>query len=55
MAKPTAVKIKLVSSAGTGFYYVTKKNSRNMTEKMSMRKYDPVARKHVDFKEGKIK
>ena len=55
MAKSTTVKIKLVSTAGTGFYYVTKKNTRNMTEKMSARKYDPVARKHVEFKEYKIK
>jgi len=55
MAKPATIKIKLVSSADTGFYYVTKKNPRNQTEKMSFRKYDPVARKHVDFKEAKIK
>ncbi len=57
MAKPTTVKIKLVSTADTGFYYVTKKNPRspNTTEKMVMRKYDPVVRKHVEFKEAKIK
>ena len=55
MAKPVTQKIKLLSTAGTGFYYVTKKNPRNHTEKMSMRKYDPVARKHVEFKEAKIK
>ena len=55
MAKPSSVKIKLVSTADTGLYYVTKKNPRNITEKMVMRKYDPVARKHVDFKEAKIK
>lgn len=55
MAKPTTIKIRLVSSADTGFFYVTKKNPRNMTEKMTMRKYDPVVRKHVDFKEAKIK
>ena len=55
MAKPTTVKIKLVSSADTGFFYVTKKNARTMTEKMVVKKYDPVARKHVEFKEGKIK
>jgi large subunit ribosomal protein L33 len=55
MAKPATVKIKLVSSADTGFFYVTKKNPRNTTEKMSFRKYDPVARKHVEFKEAKIK
>jgi large subunit ribosomal protein L33 len=55
MAKAVTLKIKLVSSAGTGFYYVTKKNSRTMTEKLSKRKYDPIARKHVEFKEQKIK
>ena len=55
MAKPATVKIKLVSTADTGFYYVTKKNPRNITEKMTFRNYDPVARKHVEFKEAKIK
>lgn len=55
MAKPASVKIKLLSTADTGFYYVTKKNPRNITEKMVMRKYDPVVRKHVEFKEAKIK
>ncbi|MEO1168236.1 MAG: 50S ribosomal protein L33 [Pseudomonadota bacterium] len=55
MAKAATVKIKLVSSEGTGFFYVTKKNPRNLTEKMVMRKYDPIARKHVEFKEAKIK
>ena len=54
MAKPATVLVKLVSTADTGFYYVTKKNPRNQTEKMEFRKYDPVARKHVLFKEGKI-
>ena len=55
MAKQTTVKIKLESTAGTGYYYVTKKNSRTMTEKMVVKKYDPIARKHVEFKEGIIK
>jgi len=55
MAKATTIKVKLLSTADTGFYYVTKKNSRTMTEKMSMRKYDPVVKKHVNFKEAKIK
>ncbi|HEY8596064.1 MAG TPA: 50S ribosomal protein L33 [Devosiaceae bacterium] len=55
MAKANTVKIKLVSTADTGFFYVTKKNSRTMTDKLTMRKYDPVARKHVEFKEAKIK
>ena len=44
-----------MSTADTGFYYVTKKNSRTKTDKLQFRKYDPVARKHVMFKEGKIK
>jgi large subunit ribosomal protein L33 len=55
MAKAVTIKIKLLSTADTGYFYVTKKNSRTMTEKMSMKKYDPVARKHVEFKETKIK
>lgn len=55
MAKPLNIQIKMVSSAGTGFFYVTKKNPRNLTEKLEMKKYDPVARKHVEFKEAKIK
>lgn len=55
MAKANTVKIKLVSTADTGYFYVTKKNARTMTEKMTMKKYDPIARKHVDFKEAKIK
>ena len=55
MAKPATIKIRLNSTAGTGHFYVTKKNSRTMTSKMKVRKYDPVARKHVDYKEGKIR
>jgi large subunit ribosomal protein L33 len=55
MAKANSIKIKLVSTADTGFYYVTKKNTRTQTEKLSFKKYDPVVRKHVDFKEAKIK
>jgi large subunit ribosomal protein L33 len=55
MAKATTIKVKLVSTADTGYFYVTKKNSRTMTDKLSMKKYDPVARKHVEFKESKIK
>jgi large subunit ribosomal protein L33 len=55
MAKATTIKVKLVSTADTGYFYVTKKNSRTMTDKLSMKKYDPVARKHVEFKEAKIK
>jgi large subunit ribosomal protein L33 len=55
MAKSATIQIKLESTAGTGYYYVTKKNPRNQTEKMEFKKYDPVARKHVLFKEAKIK
>ena len=55
MAKTATVKIRLVSTADTGFFYVTRKNPRNQTDKMTFRKYDPVVRKHVEFKEAKIK
>ncbi len=48
-------KIRLVSTAGTGFFYTTDKNKRNMPEKMEIKKYDPKVRKHVIFKEAKIK
>ncbi len=55
MAKPIRQKIKLSKTAGTGSYYPTKKNPRTATDKLSFKKYDPVARKHVAFKETKIK
>ena len=55
MAKPKSILIKLVSTADTGYFYVTKKNSRTMTDKMEFRKYDPVVRKHVLFKESRMK
>jgi large subunit ribosomal protein L33 len=55
MAKSAREKIKLVSSEGTGHYYTTTKNKRNMPDKMEMKKYDPVVRKHVVYKEAKIK
>jgi large subunit ribosomal protein L33 len=55
MAKSNTIQIKLVSTADTGYFYVTKKNPRAKTEKLELKKYDPVARKHVVFKEGKIK
>jgi large subunit ribosomal protein L33 len=48
-------KIKLVSSAGTGHFYTTTKNKKNTPEKMEIKKYDPVVRKHVIYKEAKIK
>lgn len=55
MAKKNITLIKLVSTAGTGFFYVKKKNSKKMTTKLSFRKYDPVVRKHVEFNEQKLK
>ncbi|HVN00298.1 MAG TPA: 50S ribosomal protein L33 [Caulobacteraceae bacterium] len=55
MAKPASIKIRLNSTADTGFFYVTKKNARTMTEKLVLKKYDPIARKHVEFREAKIK
>jgi len=55
MAKPSTILIKLVSTADTGHYYVTKKNPRTKPEKLELRKFDPVARKHVTYKEAKIK
>ncbi len=55
MAKANTILIKLISTADTGYFYVTKKNTRTATGKLEMRKYDPVARKHVLFREGKIK
>ena len=55
MAKATTIKIRLNSTADTGYFYVAKKNTRTMTEKMKVNKYDPVVRKHVEFREGKIK
>ena len=48
-------KIKLVSSADTGHYYTTDKNKRNTPDKLELKKYDPVVRKHVMYKEAKIK
>jgi large subunit ribosomal protein L33 len=55
MAKSSTIKIRLVSTADTGYFYVAKKNTRTKTEKLSFRKYDPVAKKHVEFKEAKIR
>lgn len=53
--KRNVVVIKLLSTAGTGFFYVAWKNPRTKPEKMEVRKYDPRVRKHVTFKETKIK
>lgn len=53
MAKKSDIRpiIKLRSTAGTGYTYVTRKNRRNNPDRMVIRKYDPVARRHVEFKE----
>ncbi|RZP21484.1 MAG: 50S ribosomal protein L33 [Burkholderiaceae bacterium] len=55
MAKGAREKIKLESSAGTGHFYTTSKNKRTMTQKMEIKKFDPKVRKHVVYKEAKIK
>lgn len=55
MAKTGRELIKLESSAGTGYFYVTDKNRRTMTKKLELKKYDPVVRKHVLFVEKKLK
>lgn len=55
MAKGPVISIKLLSTAGTGYFYVTKKNPRTKPEKLQFNKYDPKIRKHVPFKEAKIK
>lgn len=55
MAKAVREKIRLNSSADTGHFYTTTKNKRNAAGKLEMKKYDPVVRKHVVYKEGKIK
>ncbi|PKN44312.1 MAG: 50S ribosomal protein L33 [Deltaproteobacteria bacterium HGW-Deltaproteobacteria-20] len=47
--------IRLISSAGTGYFYVTTKNKRTMTQKLKIKKYDPRVRKHVEFTEAKMK
>jgi len=54
MADKGREKIKMVSSAGTGHFYTTTKNKRTTPDKLQMKKYDPVVRKHVIYKEGKI-
>jgi large subunit ribosomal protein L33 len=48
-------KVRMNSSAGTGHFYTTDKNKRTTPDKLEMKKYDPVVRKHVNYKEGKIK
>ena len=55
MAKKEREKIKLLSTADTGFFYTTTKNRKTTPDKLEFKKYDPIARKHVVFKEAKIK
>ena len=55
MAKTNTIQVKLVSSAKTGYFYVKNKNPKQMTEKLALKKYDPKVKKHVLFKEQKIK
>ena len=55
MAKKDTVLVKLASTADTGFFYVKKRNPKKQTTKLSFKKYDPVVRKHVEFKEEKLK
>lgn len=55
MAKKATILVKLESSAGTGFFYVRKRNPKKQTEKLKFRKFDPVVRKHVEFTETKLK
>ncbi|NDY95532.1 50S ribosomal protein L33 [Wenzhouxiangella limi] len=55
MAGSARDKIRMVSSAGTGHFYTTNKNKKNTPQKLEFKKYDPVVRKHVIYKEAKIK
>ena len=55
MAKPATVQVKLVSTADTGFFYIAKKNPRTKPEKLELKKFDPRVRKHVLFREQKMK
>jgi large subunit ribosomal protein L33 len=55
MAKKEREKIKLLSTADTGYFYTTTKNKKTTPDKLEFKKYDPIARKHVAFKEAKIK
>ena len=55
MAKKATILVKLESSADTGYFYVRKRNPRKQTEKLKFKKYDPIAGKHVEFTETKLK
>ena len=54
MAKKNREVIRIVSSEGTGYAYYTTKNKKTMTDKLKMRKFDPVLRRHVEFVEAKM-
>ena len=53
-SKRASILFKLVSTAGTGFFYTARRNPKQKSEKMLFKKYDPVVRKHVEFKEHKL-
>lgn len=53
-AKRSSILFKMESTAGTGYFYLARRNPKQKQEKMSFRKYDPVVRKHVEFKEKKL-
>lgn len=55
MAKKNTILVKLESTAGTGYFYVKRRNPRKQPNKLNFRKYDPRVRKHVEFKEVKLK
>lgn len=55
MASKVRIKVRMECTEGTGHFYTTIKNPRNTTDKMRLRKYNPVLRKHVEYKETKIK
>ncbi|ARC53163.1 50S ribosomal protein L33 [Candidatus Riesia pediculischaeffi] len=55
MAKNSRKKIKLISSSGTGHFYTTSKNQKNNNKKLSIKKFDPIIKKHVLYDEKKIK
>jgi len=55
MAKKNTILVKLVSTANTGYFLVRKRNPKKLTTKLGFKKYDPVVRKHVEFKEQKLK
>ena len=55
MAKKNTILVKLESTAGTGYFLIRKRNPKKLTTKLAFKKYDPIVRKHVDFKEQKLK